>query len=149
MFLGTEQCKQALLKYRKEVECSDLDNLVIDILLNPIESEYLNLIDHFLSKHDEKEHNEILNKINEKANQIYEELGIRKTPDDCITNNDRINTYRCTLINYINFCTDKLLKEEQEKINLEEYISAIENIIIEFNKGYSYNINNYNIKKEI
>ena len=141
MFLGTEECKPALLRYRKEIECSDLDNLVIDILLNPIESEYLNLIDNFLSKHNEKEHNEILNKINEKAHEIYEELGIRKIPDDCITNNDRINTYRHTLINYINFCTDKLLKKEQEKINLEEFISAIENIIIEFNKEYSNNIN--------
>lgn len=149
MFLGTEECKQALLRYRKEIECSDLDNLVIDILLNPIESEYLNLIDTFLSKHDEKEHNEILNKINEKAHEIYEELGIRKIPDDCITNNDRINTYKRTLINYINFCSDKLLKEEQEKISLEEFISVIENIIIEFNKEYSNNINNYNIKKEI
>lgn len=137
MFLGTEECKQALLKYRKEIECNDLDNLVIDILLNPIESEYLNLIDNFLSKYDEKEHNEILNKINEKAHEIYEELGIIKIPDDCITNNDRINTYRRTLINYINFCTDKLLKEGQEKINLEDFISAIENIIIEFNKRYS------------
>lgn len=149
MFLGTEECKQALLRYRNEIECTDLDNLVINILLNPIESEYLILIDNFLSNYDEKEHNEILNKINEKANEIYEELGIIKIPDDYITNNDRINTYRRTLINYINFCTDKLLKEEQEKITLEEYISVIENIIIEFNKGYSNNINNYNIKKEI
>ena len=140
MFLGTEECKQVLLKYRKEIECSDLDNLVIDILLNLIESEYLDLIDNFLSKYNEKEHTDILNKINEKANQIYEELGISKIPDDCITNNDCINTYKRTLINYINFCTDKLLKDEQEKINLEEYINAIENIIIEFNKGYSYNI---------
>lgn len=120
MFLGTGECKQALLRYRKETECDDIDNITLDILLNPIESEYLILIDNFLSKYDEKEHNEILNKINKKANEIYEELGIRKIPDDCITNNDRINTYKRTLINYINFCTDKLLKQEQEKINLED-----------------------------
>ena len=135
MFLGTEECKQALLRYKKEIECSDLDNLVIDILINPIESEYLDLIDNFLSKYDEKEHTDILNKINEKTNEIYEELGIRKIPDDCITNNDRINTYRHTLINYINFCTDKLLDDNKE-ISLEEYIKIIENVIIEFNKGY-------------
>lgn len=143
MFLGTEECRQALLKYRKEIECSDLDNITLDILLNPIESEYLNLIDIFLSKYDEKEHSEILNKINKKAIEIYEELGIEKIPDDCMTNDNRINTYSRTLTNYINFCTNKILRDE-EVISLEQYIETIEELITRFNKGYLNNL-----KKEI
>ena len=66
MILGTQECNQALIRYRKGIECDDIDNLVIDILLSTDEFKYLTLIDIFLSKYDENEHCKILEKINKR-----------------------------------------------------------------------------------
>lgn len=135
MRLGTQECNQALLKYRKEIECDDIDNLVIDILLSIEDFRYLTLIDIFLSKHDENEHSKILDKINKRIYDIYEELGIEVLVN--IPNNRRIDNYRYCLINYINSYTDKILKDDKVTISIENYCTMIEALVKGFNKGYT------------
>lgn len=144
MRLGTEECNNALLTYRKVIKCNDIDNIAIDILLTADGAKIVELVDNFLNKYPEKEQNSIIQQITQKINEIYEEIGIEVSSEPTIIDNKQnIDSYRHILISYINKITDDIIQDDEQTVTIEAFCNMIQHYIKAFNTGYVDTFNEY------
>lgn len=155
MKLRSEECIEALIKYREEKCIDRIDNACVDLLLNNDPFNSVEIVNNLLSNYPEDIHNLILEQLTLREGNIIRELNIEgqtleiaddnsdyKLKENKVQSKEYINFVDSTLIDHTNtiidvidIVVDEYIRTCDDK-SLEGFCYIIEGLIISLNSSF-------------